>query len=214
MPAKPQIECEQQHPSLYVRDISAAVDFYTKQLGFRLGFTGGDPPTFAGVNLGQVQMFLEQGTPGPRGARCTSWSTTPTSYASSTAPTASRSSSRLTTGPTDCATTPCAIWTGTDSQFGHHLLDAGPPIEIERVDVPVRLEKRLAALLHDLAEHKRMSLSELSRRDPAAHLRAARRRRRQPAHERDAGLHPGAEAEARHRLRQPRELPFRRGVAP
>jgi hypothetical protein len=27
------------------------------------------------------------------------------------------------------------------------------------VDVPVRLEKRLAALLHDLAEHKRMSVS-------------------------------------------------------
>jgi hypothetical protein len=27
-----------------------------------------------------------------------------------------------------------------------------------RVDVPVRLEKRLAALLHDLAAHKRMSL--------------------------------------------------------
>jgi len=27
------------------------------------------------------------------------------------------------------------------------------------VDVPVRLEKRLAALLHDLAEHKHMSLN-------------------------------------------------------
>ena len=27
------------------------------------------------------------------------------------------------------------------------------------MDVPVRLEKRLAALLHDLARHKRMSLS-------------------------------------------------------
>ena len=29
----------------------------------------------------------------------------------------------------------------------------------ERVDVPVRLEKRLAALLRDLAEHKGMSLN-------------------------------------------------------
>lgn len=34
----------------------------------------------------------------------------------------------------------------------------GPPIEIQRVDVPVRLEKRLAALLVDLAAHKRMSI--------------------------------------------------------
>src|SRR2546423_1604635 len=43
--------------------------------------------------------------------------------------------------------------------FGHRLLNAGPPIEIERVDVPLRLEKRLAALLDDLAKHKHMSLS-------------------------------------------------------
>lgn len=36
-----------------------------------------------------------------------------------------------------------------------------PPLEIERVDVPVRLERRLAALLEDLAQHKGMSLSSL-----------------------------------------------------
>ena len=43
--------------------------------------------------------------------------------------------------------------------FGHHLLNADPPLLIERVDVPVRLERRLAALLQDLAKHKRMDLS-------------------------------------------------------
>jgi hypothetical protein len=48
---------------------------------------------------------------------------------------------------------------GYHLRFGHHLYNAGPPIRIERVDVPLRLEKRLAALLYDLAEHKRMSLS-------------------------------------------------------
>ena len=42
--------------------------------------------------------------------------------------------------------------------FGHRLYNAGAPISIERVDVPVRLEKRLAALLQDLARHKRMSV--------------------------------------------------------
>jgi hypothetical protein len=42
--------------------------------------------------------------------------------------------------------------------FGHHLLNAGPPIKIQRVDVPVRLETRLAALLQDLARRKRMSV--------------------------------------------------------
>jgi hypothetical protein len=38
------------------------------------------------------------------------------------------------------------------------LFNAGPRLKIERVDVLVRLEKRLAALLHDLAKHKRMSV--------------------------------------------------------
>lgn len=32
-------------------------------------------------------------------------------------------------------------------------------MKIERVDVPVRLEKRLAALLQDLAKHKRMTVN-------------------------------------------------------
>jgi hypothetical protein len=42
--------------------------------------------------------------------------------------------------------------------FGHNIYNVGPKIRIERVDVPVRLEKRLAGLLKDLAEHKRMSV--------------------------------------------------------
>ena len=39
------------------------------------------------------------------------------------------------------------------------MLNVGRPVKIERVDVPVRLEKRLAALLQDLAEHKRMTVN-------------------------------------------------------
>ncbi len=38
------------------------------------------------------------------------------------------------------------------------MFNGGPRLKIERVDVPVRLEKRLAALLRDLAKHKRMSV--------------------------------------------------------
>lgn len=57
-PGTPQVECERHHTTLYVREILAAVDFYTSKLGFRLGFTWGDPPTFAGVNLGEAQIDL------------------------------------------------------------------------------------------------------------------------------------------------------------
>jgi hypothetical protein len=38
-PNTPGIDCEQHHPSLYVADVLAAADFYTKKLGFNLGFT-------------------------------------------------------------------------------------------------------------------------------------------------------------------------------
>src|SRR6478752_5153433 len=62
----PPIECEQHNAGLTVADIPAAVDFYTKKLGFKLGFLWGDPPNFAGVKLDQVQIFLQQGTPDPK----------------------------------------------------------------------------------------------------------------------------------------------------
>src|SRR6059036_881502 len=66
-PPAPEVDCEQQHAALCVSDVPAAVDFYTNKLGFRLGFTWGEPPSMAGVNLGNVQMLLERGEPNPRG---------------------------------------------------------------------------------------------------------------------------------------------------
>jgi catechol 2,3-dioxygenase-like lactoylglutathione lyase family enzyme len=60
-PSAPEVECTQEHASLRVSDVTAAVSFYTERLGFRLGFTWGDPPSMAGVTL----MLLERGTPGP-----------------------------------------------------------------------------------------------------------------------------------------------------
>jgi len=53
--------------SLHVADLSAAVAFYTNRLGFRHAFDWGEPPTMAGVNLGETQIFLEVGTPAPHG---------------------------------------------------------------------------------------------------------------------------------------------------
>src|SRR5207244_11145265 len=66
--APPFVECDKTFAGLAVSDVSAAVEFYTTQLGFKVGFTwGGPPPTFAGVNLGRVEMFLRKGTPDPKG---------------------------------------------------------------------------------------------------------------------------------------------------
>jgi catechol 2,3-dioxygenase-like lactoylglutathione lyase family enzyme len=54
------VDCEQRHASFAVSDVAAAIEFYTTKLGFRVAFTEGDPPTFAGVNLGDVQIFLRR----------------------------------------------------------------------------------------------------------------------------------------------------------
>jgi len=159
IPAPPLIECEQVHAVLAVGDIPAAVDFYTAKLGFKLAFTWGDPPTFAGVNLGKVQMFLQKGTPNPKGCAVTFLIGDADQlyefHRANGVEVAEEIADRE-YGIRDYAVRDLH---GYHLSFGHHLFNVGPPIRIKRVDVPVRLEKRLAALLQDLAKHKRMSVN-------------------------------------------------------
>jgi hypothetical protein len=56
------------HPDCWADDW-AQIDTKSRisKLGFWLAFAEGKPPTFAGVNLGDVQVFLERGTPSPQG---------------------------------------------------------------------------------------------------------------------------------------------------
>jgi len=157
-PEPPDVECEQEHAGFYVSDVLAAVDFYTRKLGFKPGFTWGDPPSIAGVNLGNVQMFLELGTPNPKGGSV---------YfvvgdADELFEFQRANGVEIVVAPGDrhygLRDYRVRDLYGYELSFGHHAFNVGDPVEIERVDVPVRLEKRLAALLKDLAEHKRMSL--------------------------------------------------------
>ncbi len=155
----PDVECEMHHTTLVVSDVREAVEFYTTKLGFWSAFMEGDPPTFASVNLGYVQIFLEQGTPTPNG--CSVYFVVgdadelhafqKSKGVAIVDPPEDRPYELRDYGVRDLH--------GYHLRFGHRLYNAGPPLKIERVDVPLRLEKRLAALLHDLAEHKRMSLT-------------------------------------------------------
>lgn len=158
-PVPPAVDCEQQHPSFMVGDVAAAIEFYTTRLGFVNSFTYGEPPTMAGVNLGNVQMFLEKGVPAPQGASVY--------FVVGNADELyefHRASGVEIVVPIDDREYGLRDYrvrdlNGYELSFGQNLFNAGPTIEIERVDVPVRLEKRLAALLVDLARYKRMSLS-------------------------------------------------------
>lgn len=155
----PRIDCERHHPVLAVKDVLRAVEFYTKQLGFTQGFLYGEPPNFAGVNLDQVQVFLQQGTPAPAAAEVYFV----VSDADELHEFHRGNGVTVVTPPGD---RPYGLrdyrvrdLDGYELSFGQYIYNTGDPLEIERVDVPVRLEKRLAAALQDLAQHKRMSLT-------------------------------------------------------
>ena len=155
----PDIECEMHHTTLVVSDVKEAAEYYSSRLGFRTAFTEGDPATFAGVNIGHVQIFLEQGTPDPHG--CSMYFVV--GNADELHEFHRANGVEITDAPAD---RPYELRDygvkdlhGYRLRFGHRLFGAGEPILIERVDVSLRLEKRLAALLHDLAEYKRMSLT-------------------------------------------------------
>jgi catechol 2,3-dioxygenase-like lactoylglutathione lyase family enzyme len=160
-PSPSGVECDQLHPGLAVADIRAAIDFYVSQLGFTLGFTWGEPATFAGVNLGNVQVFLSQGTPAP--------SAHPAAVSFLVGDVdrlyeLHRANGVAFAEPIDDRPYGIRDYAVQDLDgyylsFGQHLYNAGEPIRIKRVDVPVRLEKRLAGLLRDLAEHKRLSIN-------------------------------------------------------
>lgn len=158
--ARPFIECEQLHAGLVVGDVAAAADFYVTKIGFWQAFTEGDPPTFAGVNFGNVQIFLARGTP------------TPSAEASAVYFVVGNADELYEFHRANGVDVAQAIGDrpyglrdyivrdldGYFLAFGHRLFNVGPPIKVERVDVTVRLEKRLAALLQDLATHKRMTV--------------------------------------------------------
>jgi catechol 2,3-dioxygenase-like lactoylglutathione lyase family enzyme len=158
MTTPPLVECEKMHVTLPVSNLAAAIEFYVTKLGFRLRFTWGEPATFAGITLGEMEIFLREATPGPNaGAVVFTVGDADALYEFHRANGVEvvEEIADREYGIRDYAVKDLY---GYRLVFGHPLYNVGPPIRIERVDVPVRLEKRLAGLLQDLAEHKRMSV--------------------------------------------------------
>lgn len=154
------IECSQLFPTLRVSDINAAIDFYTERLGFTLRFTWDDPPSYAGVDLGNATIHLAGNTPFVSGGAEVNFvvDNADELYKIHNANGVEIVVS-LDDRPYGLRDYKIKDLYGNYLGFGHYIYTQGPAIKIERVDVPVRLEKRLAALLQDLAGHKGMSIS-------------------------------------------------------
>ena len=156
----PLIECEQIHAGLAVSDLSAAIAFYVEKLGFTVAFTWGEPATFAGMNLGKVQMFLQHGAPTPSADTAAAYFLVGDANALHEFHRANGVDIAVAIDDRPYGIRDYSVrdLDGYYLSFGHRLLNAGPPLTIERVDMTVRLEKRLAALLQDLAAHKHMTV--------------------------------------------------------
>lgn len=160
MPSFPKIECYQSFPTLQVADIKASLKFYTEQLGFSELFTWGEPVSYAGVGLDKSIIHLAQ----VKGDRQKSEVNFVIGDADGLYEIHQSKGVRIIVAIDDreygLRDYGIADLDGNKIGFGHYIYNQGPSIMIERVEIPVRLERRLAEVLEDLAKHKKMTVSE------------------------------------------------------
>lgn len=157
----PSVICNSVNPGFTVTDIPEAIDFYTTKLGFKFDFDWGDPPHFASVRLGNVALHLMKRKKGT--GNCSAYFAV--EDADSLYELHQSNGVEMTEDiadrPYDMRDYQVRDPYGNYLGFGHYVMPSTPALKIARVDLSVRLEKRLAALLHDLAAHKGMSLNSM-----------------------------------------------------
>jgi uncharacterized glyoxalase superfamily protein PhnB len=152
------VECDAVNPGFFVSDVSEAVDFYSNKLGFKFDFTSGDPPHFASMSMGKIALHLIKGKDNVgKSAAYFAVDGVDELYkfhqdngVEISEPIANRQYEMRDYQVRDLY--------GNYLAFGHYVMSTTPELKIEREQVVVRIEKRLVALLHDLAEHKGMSV--------------------------------------------------------
>ena len=157
-------------PILNVSDIQESFAWFVK-LGWEKRWDWGDPPDFGAVGSGSYEIFLCEDCQGGRGEAAV-WLAIFVNDADAVHRHCLEQGIEVVTPPTDrpwnlremAVRHPdghvLRIGHGLEEEGeGEHGHDHGPPLEIERVEVPLRLEKRLAGALRDLAAYKGMSLT-------------------------------------------------------
>jgi predicted enzyme related to lactoylglutathione lyase len=148
-------------PILTVRDFQEATRYYTEKLFFELLWDWGEPPSFGCVRLGKVEIFFclkAQGQPG-------TWMSIFMEDVDGYLERIKKAGAEVIYGPKDEPWGCREIHVRDPNQhvirFSQGIPPREPKLAIERTAVEARLERRLAALLHDLARHKDMTLGEM-----------------------------------------------------
>lgn len=161
MTTDPPLRCEQVIPTVAVGDLAAALDFYTGKLGFREDWSWGDPPVHAGLHLGDAEIHLSGSEPNPGG----SWLYFVVDDVDALYELYRERGVEIVHPPAgqewDMREMPVRDPVGNEMTFASARIAREPKLVIEREALNVRVEKRIAAVLRDLAEHKGMSLTEL-----------------------------------------------------
>ena len=157
----PNIEATELTPILYVKDFREAMNYYTEKLLFRCLWECGKEPTFGAVGLGKIKIFLSEGGQGKPGTWMSIFMDDVDSYLERIKPLGAD----VIYGPTDepwgCREMHVRDPNEHVLRFSHYIPMREPKMEIERVAFDTRIEKRLAALLLDLARHKNMTPGEM-----------------------------------------------------
>lgn len=161
MSTDPALRCEQVIPTVAVGDLTAALDFYTGTLGFREDWRWGDPPVHAGMRFGDAEIHLSGTDPNPGGK----WLYFVVEDVDALHELYRERGVDIVHPPTDrewdMREMPVRDLVGNEMTFAAACVARYPELVIEREALNVRVEKRIAAVLRDLAEHKGMSLTEL-----------------------------------------------------
>jgi catechol 2,3-dioxygenase-like lactoylglutathione lyase family enzyme len=157
----PKVSAESLVPILYVRDFAEARKYYTKKLLFEALWDWGKPPTFGCVRLDKVEIFFCEGEQGHSGTwLCIFVDDVDDYYERIT-----KLGADVIMPPTDRPWGMREIHVrdpnGHVIRFGHGIPAREPKMEIERVPLEARIEKRLAAVIEDVARRNKVTLGEM-----------------------------------------------------
>lgn len=147
-------------PTLAVGDVIAAITWYREKLGFREEWAWGEPPSHACVRLGGVEVHLSAVAPDP-GAN----------WLYFVIPDVDDLYARVAAAGVEPDHAPeDQEWgmrevtlrdpVGNQLTFASPTIVREPKMSVERENVPIRLEARLASLVRELAAHKGMTMTE------------------------------------------------------